>query len=161
MHVISPPRAPTLSTKQTGRPFKHFYRRLLPHKFPQNPVRHRRLRAPAGACNTAGGVELHPSRLPYHMRPNLRPPDQTTAHREAAPQEKMADHPIPNDVNCVIIAFSDMPQYRLLRIHQLRTNCLPNVKSLKTVSCCPMYQNTAVHMLNEKSGISFRHFSVS
>ena len=88
---------PLARNKQTGRPFEHFYRRLLPHKFPQNPVRHRRLRAPAGACNTAGGVELHPSRLPYHMRPNLRPPDQTTAHREAAPQEKMADHPVSQD----------------------------------------------------------------
>jgi len=66
-----------------------------------------------------------------------------------------------NDVNCVIIAFCDMPQYRLLRIHQLRTNYLPIVKSQKTESCCPTYQNTAVHMLNEKNGISFQHSSVS
>ena len=39
-------------------------------------------------------------------------------------------------MKCGITAVCDMPPYRLFCMHQLRTNCLLNVKSRKTVTCC-------------------------
>ena len=100
---IPSPRAPTLSTKQTGRPFKHFYRRLLPHKFPSKPRQTLKTTCTSWCkqYSRQRGAPPLPPALPH--APNLRPPDQTKAHREAAPQEKMVNHPIPSGIKQPLI----------------------------------------------------------